>query len=90
MGIIVLKEVNTIFKPICEYCKGQKIPTTIKTHVCRYCNLNLNIMQIIVLRCEYCNGCRYDTMCTLLIFVNPKQVNYKVCIWDYLSFDSYI
>ncbi len=28
--------------------------------------------------------------CTLLIFINPIQVNYKMCIWDYLSFDSYI
>ncbi len=28
--------------------------------------------------------------CTLLIFVNLRQVNYKVCKWDYLSFDSYI
>jgi hypothetical protein len=26
----------------------------------------------------------------ILIFVNLKQINYKMCIWDYLSFDSYI
>jgi hypothetical protein len=30
------------------------------------------------------------TQCTLLIFVNPKQVNYKMCIWDQLNFDLYI
>ncbi len=30
------------------------------------------------------------TQCTLLIFVNLRQVNYRVCIWVYLSFDFYI
>ncbi len=29
MGIIVLKETNTISKPICKYYKGQKIPTIV-------------------------------------------------------------
>jgi hypothetical protein len=24
MSIVVLKEINTILKPICEYCKGHK------------------------------------------------------------------
>ncbi len=28
--------------------------------------------------------------CTLLIFVNLRQINYKMCIWDYLNFYSYI
>jgi hypothetical protein len=23
-------------------------------------------------------------------FVNPKQINYKMYIWDYLGFDFYI
>ncbi len=59
MGIIVLKEISTICKPICEYCKGhKKIPTTIKQLIFMYCNLNLSIMQISALWCEYCNGCK--------------------------------
>jgi hypothetical protein len=30
------------------------------------------------------------TQCTLLIFVNHKQVNYKACVGDYLNFDYYM
>jgi hypothetical protein len=27
--------------------------------------------------------------CTLLIFIKPRQINYNMCIWDQLSFESY-
>ncbi len=42
VGIIMLKEINIISKPICEYCKEhKKIQTIIKRCLCKYCNLNL-------------------------------------------------
>jgi hypothetical protein len=55
----------------------------IRRPICKYYRFKMALWKLEL------KGCRYYTMYTLLIFINPRQVNYKMCIWDYLSFNSY-